>query len=166
MKQGITGREFQITDMDKIIEILDKCKIVHVGMVDGDEPYVVPLNYGYTLEDGKLTLYLHGNTVGRKLDLMRRNPKVFIEMNCDIQPFDGKMACQYGTSYSSLMGRGTATVMDDPQDKIEGLSIFMKTQTGNDFEFTEKLVSVVSVMKIEVTEFTAKHRPLPKTSTV
>lgn len=166
MKQGLTGREFEITDVDAIIEILDKCKIVHVGLVDGDEPYVVPLNYGYTMEDGKLILYLHGNTVGRKIDLMRRNPKVFIEMNCDVQPFDGKMACQYGTSYSSLMGRGTAEILEDVEEKKKGLSVFMKTQTGKKFEFNDKMVSIVSVMKIDVFEYTAKHRPLPKTPTV
>lgn len=166
MKQGLTGREFEITDVDAIIEILDKCKIVHVGLVDGDEPYVVPLNYGYTMEDGKLILYLHGNTVGRKIDLMRRNPKVFIEMNCDVQPFDGKMACQYGTSYSSLMGRGTAEILEDVEEKKKGLSVFMKTQTGKEFEFNDKMVSIVSVMKIDVFEYTAKHRPLPKTPTV
>jgi len=166
MKQGITGREFEITDMNQITEILDKCLIVHVGMADGDEPYVVPMNYGYTMEDGKLTLYIHGNTVGKKLDIMRKNPKVFIEMNCDVQPFEGKMACQYGTSYSSLMGKGRATVLEDPEEKIKGLSVFMKSQTGKDFEFTEKLVSVVSVIKIEIDDYTAKHRPLPKTSTI
>lgn len=166
MEQGITGREYRITDMDEILAILEKCKIVRVGLVDGDEPYVVPLNYGYTMEDGQLTLYLHGNTVGKKIDLMRKNPKVFIEMDCDVTPFEGKMACQYGTSYSSLMGKGIAEVLEDVEDKKRGLSFFMKTQTGKDFEFTDKMVSIVSVMKINVTEYTAKHRPMPKTPTV
>jgi hypothetical protein len=37
----------------------------------------------------------------------------------------------------------------------------MKTQVDMDFEFNEKLASVVGIIKIEVSEFTAKHRPLP-----
>ena len=38
----------------------------------------------------------------------------------------------------------------------------MKTQTGKDFTFDEKLVSIVAVIRIDVEEYTAKHRPLPE----
>ena len=38
----------------------------------------------------------------------------------------------------------------------------MKTQTGKDFSFNEQLVSIVNVIKIHVTEFTAKKRPMPE----
>ena len=76
MKRKITRRELEVTDQSQIIEILDKCKILHLAMVDGDEPYVIAMNYGYTMEDGKLTLYMHGATQGRKLDVLRTNPKV------------------------------------------------------------------------------------------
>ena len=91
---GMTRREREITDRQEILSILDRSKITHIGLVDGDEPYVVPLNYGYTMEEDQLTLYLHGALKGRKIDVMRKNPKVFFEMNCDVVPFDGKIACQ------------------------------------------------------------------------
>lgn len=159
---GMTRRERQIFDIDKILEILDKSKVVHVGMVDGDEPYVVPMNYGYTYENEKLTIWLHGATTGRKLDLIRKNPKVFFEMECDLVPFEGDVACKYGLSYSSLMGKGIATIVENSEEKQKALSVLMKTQVGMDFEFNEKLASVVGIIKIEVSEFTAKHRPLPK----
>lgn len=160
---GLTRRELQITDMGEIRDILDRCLVVHVGLVDGDEPYVVPMNYGYTMgEDGALILYLHGATQGRKLDVMRRNPKVFIEMECDVVPFEGDVACKYGTSYKSLMGRGLAEILDDPQEKMTALSQIMKTQTGEDFVFNERLVSIVSLIRITVSEYTAKCRPMPK----
>ena len=35
--------------------ILKAGRVLRLGMIDGDKPYVVPLHYGYTLEDGKLT---------------------------------------------------------------------------------------------------------------
>ncbi len=160
---GMTRRELEITNRAEILEILDRCSILHLGLVDGDEAYVVPMNYGYTMdEEGKLTLYMHGATQGRKLDLMRKNPKVFLEMECDVTPFEGDVACRYGTAYKSLMARGTAVILEDPQEKMDGLSLFMKTQTGKDFEFNERLVKVVSVIRIDVTEYTAKRRPMPK----
>ena len=130
-------------------------------MVDDGEPYVVPMNYGYTLEDGELCIYLHGATVGRKIDIINKNPKIFFEMECDVTPFEGKVACQYGTTYASVMGKGTAVVLDDVNDKIDGLGKFMKTQTGKDFTFDEKMVSIVNVIKITATSFTAKKRPKP-----
>ena len=161
MKRGITRREREVTDPQAIQAILDKAQIVHIAMMDGDEPYLVPMNYGYVMEDGKLILYVHGATEGRNLDVLRVNPKVFIEIDCDITPIEGKVACQYGTSYSSIMGTGKAVIVEDVEEKMNALSILMKTQTGKDFEFNEKLVSIVSVIRIEVAEYTAKTRPIP-----
>ena len=159
---GITAREKLVTDMDEIVKILDNSKVVHVGMIDGDEPYVVPMNYGYTLEDGKLTLWLHCAKRGRKLDVLRTNNKVFFEMECGIQPFEGDIACRYGISYSSIMGRGTAEIVEDVEVKKAALSHLMKAQTGMDFEFEDKMTTIVSIIKIDTIEFTAKHSPLPK----
>ena len=161
MSRGMTRREREITDIDEIRGILDRAKIVHVGMVDGNRPYVVPMNYGYTLNDGKLTFYLHGAMRGRKLDVIRANPNVFVEIDTDIVPFEGEVACKYGLCYSSVMGEGVAEIVEDTELKKEALSIFMKTQTGKDFEFNDKMVSVVSIIKINISEFTAKKRPMP-----
>lgn len=165
MKKGITRREREVTDIEEIIGILDRAKIVHVGMIDGNHPYVVPMNYGYTLENGKLTLYLHGAKEGRKLDILSENPNVFIEIDTDIVPFEGHTACHYGICYSSVMGEGTAEIIEDTEAKKEALTILMKTQTEKDFSFTDRMVSIVTVIKIHVDEFTAKKRPLPSNMT-
>ena len=162
MIQGITKRERQITDPQQILRILDTANVLHMGMVDGDEPYVIPMNYGYTMEDGKLTIYLHSATKGRKLDLIRKNPKVFFSLECDVAPFEGVLPCQYGTVYSSVMGRGIAEIVEDVEEKKTAMTVLMKTQTGKDFTFTDKLVSIVSVIRIRVSDYTAKHRPLPE----
>ena len=58
-------KDREVTDMGRIIAILDQARIVHLGLIDGEAPYVVPLHYGYTLEDGKLTFFMHGATEGR-----------------------------------------------------------------------------------------------------
>ena len=159
---GMTRREQQITDINEISDILEKSKVVHVGMIDGDEPYVVPMNYGHIFEDGKLTLYLHGAVRGRKIDVLKANPKVFFEMCCDVTPFEGDVACRYGTTYASIMGRGLATIVEDVEEKKSALSRLMKTQTAKDFTFEDKLTTVVSVIRIDTLEFTAKKRPFPK----
>ncbi len=159
---GMTKRELQITDLNQITSILDTAKVLHLGLAVNNEPYVVPMNYGYTMEEGKLTLYLHSAVRGKKLDMLRANPKVFFELDCDRKPFEGVKPCQYGLAYSSVMGRGEATIVEDVEEKMAAMTILMKTQTGKDFSFDEKLVGMVAVVRIDVNEYTAKHRPIPE----
>ena len=160
--QGMTKRERQVTDPAQIIHILDTAKVLHLGLSVNDEPYVVPMNYGYRMEEGKLTLYLHSAVKGRKLDMMQTNPKVFFSIDCDRMPFEGRVPCQYGMVYSSIMGRGRATMVEDVEEKKQAMSLLMKTQTGKDFTFEDRLVTIVTVIRIDVTEYTAKHRPIPE----
>ena len=60
------------------------------------------------------------------------------------------------------MGRGTAFIVTDIAEKQMGLSLLMNTQTGKDFTFNEKLVSIVNVIKVTVDSYSAKKRPLPQ----
>ena len=160
--QGMTRRERQITDPERILEILDRSKVLHLGLAVNNEPYVVPMTYGYTMEAGKLTVYLHSAMRGKKLDMIRANPNVFFEASCDLTPFEGDVACRYGLAYACLMGRGTAQIIEDTAEKQKALSLLMKTQTDKDFSFEEKMVKIVAVIKIDVAEYTAKCRPLPQ----
>ena len=160
--QGMTKRERQITDESQIMAILDAAKVLHLGLAVNNEPYVVPMNYGYTHEDGKLVMYLHSAVRGKKLDMIRANPKVFFEIDCDHVPFEGEVPCQYGLSYSSVMGKGIARIVDDVEEKKKAMSVLMKTQTGKDFTFEDRLVSIVAVIRIDVEGYSAKHRPIPE----
>ena len=160
--RGMTKRERQVTDPDQIRHILDTAKVLHLGMAVDNEPYVVPMSYGYTMEEGKLVIYLHSATQGKKLDMLRKNPNVFFEIDCDLMPFEGRVPCQYGLVYSSIMGRGNARILENVEEKKHAMSVLMKTQTGKEFTFEDRLVSIVAVIRIDVAEYTAKHRPLPE----
>ena len=160
--KGMTKRELQITDEGQIRQILDTAKVLHLGLSVNDEPYVVPMNYGYVMEKGKLVLYLHSAVLGKKLDMIRQNPKVFFALDCDRIPFAGEKPCQYGLSYASVMGRGMARIVEDVEEKKRAMSILMKTQTEKEFSFEDRLVSIVAVIRIDVAEYTAKHRPVPE----
>lgn len=157
----MTRREFEVTDSAVIASILSDSKVLHLGLVDEGMPYIVPMNYGCKLEGGKLTLYLHSAVKGYKLDVIRKNPVCCFEMECGLEPFEGSIACQYGISYYSLMGRGKVSIVEDTAEKMEAMTLLMKTQTGKDFEFNPRLVSIVTVLRIDVSEYTAKHRPSP-----
>jgi ribosomal silencing factor RsfS len=53
-------------------------------------------------------------------------------------------------------------IVDNIEEKKHGLSVLMRTQTGKEFSFNERLVSIVAVVRIDVSEYTAKHRPVPE----
>ena len=154
-------KDRQITEIEAIRAILDKAKVLHLAMIDGARPYVVPMNYGYALADGRLTLYLHGAKEGRKLDVLQQNDRVAFVLETNVsQVSGGDIPCKYGEAYASVMGEGTAVLLDDPVQKIEALQILMKTQTGREFAFTPAMAESVAVIRVNVDSFTAKARPM------
>ena len=160
--QGLTKREYLITNEAEIRQILDTANVLHLGLAVEGEPYVVPMNYGFTLEEGKLTLFVHSAVRGKKLDMIQANPKVYFSIDTDRIPFEGKVPCQYGLSYRAVSGWGKAAIVEDVEEKKQAMTTLMKTQTGKDFSFEDRLVSIVAVIRIDVAEFTAKHRPIPE----
>ena len=73
-------KDREILDLDKIESIIAGARYMHLGMFDENYPYVVPLHYGYEMKDGKLTFYVHGAKEGHKLDCLRKNDHVFVEI--------------------------------------------------------------------------------------
>ena len=72
--KGMTKRERQVTDPQQILEILDKAKVMHLGLCENNEPYVVPMNYGYTMEDGKLVMCLISSVESSRLSTILLKP--------------------------------------------------------------------------------------------
>ena len=70
----MTRREIEVTDINEIEGMLSRAKFLHLGLVDRGRPYIVPMNYGYEMNEGRLTLYLHSGMKGHKMDLIINNP--------------------------------------------------------------------------------------------
>ena len=149
----------EVTDYQQIQSIIEQAKVVHIGMLDNDRPYVVPMQYGVVFSDGTLTLYVHCAKEGRKLDILKKNPCVFIELETNVAIVSGgDIPCKYGSEYASVMGDGTAVIVEDVAEKIVGLQLMMKTQSGRDFEITEQMATSVTVLRIDVPCVTTKRR--------
>lgn len=146
-----------VADREEIIKIVDKCDTIHIGMHDGEDIYVVAMNYGYTWENDTLTFYLHGAVKGKKLDLLRANPRVGFQLDCDHRLVEGELPCQFSFKFASVIGKGNVEILEDPQEKIAAMKILMGQYSDRDFEFNERLLSIVSLMKLTVTEFTGRR---------
>ena len=149
-----TDREL---DFSATLDLLDRCRVVRLAMIDGQEPYIVPLNYGYTCEDRQITLYCHSAKVGRKLDVMRANPLVGFEMDTDYLLQTHEEACGHSNLYSSVIGTGTFELLAGESAKV-ALSVLMRHQTGRDFTFTDEQIASVAVFAIHVKTISGKAK--------
>lgn len=150
----------EVTDSGQIRQILDDCKVCRLGLTDQDSTYIVPMNHGYTLQDGKLVLYFHSAREGKKLELIREHPQVGFEMDCGHELIEGKLACQFGFRYVSIIGRGKAEIVTDPEQKLQALGEIMKHQTGrefSEFETNPRLEKAVAVIRVTAEEYTCKR---------
>ncbi len=151
-------KDREIADESAIRSILARARVLHLGLLDGEYPYVVPMHYGYAFESGRLTLYSHSAKEGHKLELLRQNGRVFFEIDTDEALLPGEKACQWGASYASVMGRGRASIVEDGEEKCRALALLMQTQTGEEYSFTPQMASAVTVIRIDAESFTAKAR--------
>lgn len=152
-------KDREITDIGEILQIVDRAKILHLGLFDGEYPYIVPLHFGYAYENDRLTFFMHGAKEGHKLDLIRENPNACVELECDIEFVSGgDDPCVYGSTFASVMGWGKAEIVSADDEKIRGLKLLMKNQTGRAFEIDARMASAVAVMKVTLERFTAKAR--------
>lgn len=154
-------KDREITNINEIHNIIHKARILHLGMFDGEYPYIVPLHYGYSFNEDKLIFYMHGAKSGKKYELININPSVFIEIETDIALVSGgDVACKYGSAYASIMARGKASIVEAVDKKIAGLNLLMQHQTGKTFNINNQMASSVNVIKVEAFDITAKSRPL------
>ena len=149
-------KDREITDIHKIEKILARAKYLHLGVLDDEYPYVVPLHYGYQIKGEKLTFYVHSAKEGHKLDCIRKNDSAFVEINYGENLIEAEVPCKYGAEYASVMCRGKAKILQNAADKCEALRILMRVQTGEEHEINEKMVNAVCVIEINVDSYTAK----------
>jgi len=155
-------KDREVTDSEQIRRILDGCKTCHLAMADGGLPYVVPLNYAYTMEGGVITLFFHCAKEGRKIGMLRSNDAVCFEMCIEgelVHPSDSP--CDSGYYFSSIIGFGCATFVDDVDEKRSALSLLMKHQENMDVSFTPEQADSVCVFKVASADFTGKMKPRP-----
>ena len=155
-----------VTDIDEQKRILSECSVCRLGMVDGDRPYVVPLNFGYIWEDALPVVYVHCAVEGRKLDILARNPNVCFQADCNhlLQGDDtGSDACTYTYRYGSIIADGTARVVEDAGERATALDAIMLHMTGRGgWEYGEGALARIAILRIDLTALSCKeNKPKP-----
>ncbi len=67
---------------------------------------------------------------GRKLELLRRDPRAAFVAVVDTAVVSGETACAFGMRYRSVAGTGLCAVVDDPIEKERALDAFARKYAG------------------------------------
>lgn len=145
--------EKEITDESAIEAIINASLVCRLALSDGDQPYIVPLSFGY--EDR--TLYFHSALEGKKIDILRKNNRICFEFDVNTEIIEAEKACKWGIKYQSVIGFGKAVLVENIVEKEKALNIIINHYSNQNFQFPDKAIKKTAVIKIEIESMTGKH---------
>ncbi len=119
-------KDREVADREGLLAILESADACRLGFAVGDVPYIATLNFGFEWEGAMPVLYFHCAREGRKLDMMRENPRVCFELDCDHELVTGPAACDWGMRFASVVGYGALSEISDEEGKARGLGLLMR----------------------------------------
>lgn len=151
--------EREVTGLENILAILTQCEIIRLGLCVGDQPYIVPMNYGIETVDGKVFIYFHCASEGKKLDMIAQNHHACFEADSSYRLVTGEAACSWSAEYQSVMGEGTIAIVTEETEKARALDLLMKRYgfPGKPAYKAEALAAV-TVLRLAVTSMTGKSK--------
>jgi len=142
-------KEREVVEPEFAHQVLRDAQELYLAFNSGDEaPYVLAVNH--VLYEN--SLYFHCATEGRKLDLLRQDPRVGFFTAADAR-VEGTT-----TRYRSVCGTGRAFWVEDPEAKGEVLlAIAQRFKAPCSFPVPEEKMARTGVVRIDIETLTAKH---------
>ena len=150
-----------VYDRAAAYKILDEGFICHVGFVVDGQPFVIPTGYGRVGDN----LYIHGSAASRML----RNLDQGVAVCVTVTLLDGLVLARsifnHSMNYRSVVVLGTAVAVTDPKEKLEALRLLsehiLPGRWVESRQPNEKEIKATLVMRLPITEFSAKVRQGP-----
>ena len=146
----------EIKDFAAVLDVLDRCQTIRLGLTGGEFPYVVPLSFGWEQVDGKLYVYFHCAKDGKKVDLIAENPAVCVEADV----LDGYVKTERSVTadYKSVIAFGYAERVYG-SDAVRGIELLLKHCGVDGYSAKDCVMTdVVAVYRISVETITGKAR--------
>lgn len=151
-------KDRQITDLKEMLKIMRKCDCCRLGLRDENGVYIVPMNFGIAEQDSDIKLYFHCAESGRKTDILRSDPNVVFEMDTGHSLAAGSTACSCTFLYQSIMGKGVASIIEDTEEKIFGLTCIMQHYGHENLcDFKKDVLKKTQVIRLTISEWTCKQ---------
>jgi len=151
--------ERHIKDFDDILGVLRRCPTGHLGLVDAEGPYVVPISFGFEVVNGRVVIWCHSARVGRKIKAVRAGGRACFEVDSLNEIVtDVDEACDMTALYESVIGFGDVQEVTDKAEARRGAAIIVdRYEPGASSTLPTPLRPNVAVFKIELDELTGKR---------
>lgn len=144
----------EIVDRAEIDAIIRGSRVCRLAFAVADEPYVVPVSFGY---DGRY-LYFHTAGTGRKIDCITANNRVCFELERNVQLVTHPdKACKWSFSFESVIGYGTVHELRSTEERTAGLNQIMIHYSGREWEFDPAVLATTRVWRVEIRSVTGKR---------
>lgn len=155
---GVRRRD-RLMDESRALELLKTAEFGVLSMADGEQPYGLPLNYVW---DGADSIYIHCAPVGRKLEILKRNPQVSFCIVGGVHLMPG----QFTTEYQSVILEGTARMGLPPEERQHALELLVGKLSA-DFRavgnsYIAKSFHRTEIIRVDFTTFSGKRKDVVK----
>ena len=147
-------RPRMLSKKEEFEKIIHEAQVCYVGLSTDNQPYVVPMNYAW--EEG--AFYLHAAPEGYKLDILKANPSVCLNINTGNELFHRhkEVGCSWGMKFKSVTASGKASFITDYDEKYRIMQLFMLKFAGEKYEFSEPSIRNVAIVRIDIEKMTGK----------
>jgi nitroimidazol reductase NimA-like FMN-containing flavoprotein (pyridoxamine 5'-phosphate oxidase superfamily) len=85
----------EIRDLEIIEWILTKAHVGRIALIDKNQPYIVPVNFGY--RDN--AIYFHSANEGRKINILKKNNSVCFQTEVRHELVKNDVACRWSAKF-------------------------------------------------------------------
>lgn len=145
------------SDIDSVIRRSETCRL---AMADQGEPYLVTMHFGY---DGS-GLYFHSAPEGKKIDILKKNPRVWFEFHISGDLYRPKRgSCGWTTEYESVMGAGKVVFINDEEEKRRAMDILMNQYApGEDYDYDPAVLNRTLLFRVDIRSLSGKKSSAPR----
>ena len=149
-------KEKEITNRNELDQIIRDSLICHLSCCLDNQPYLVPLSFGY---DGN-AVYFHTAREGKKIEYLSLNPRVCLAFESEVKlQTDLDLACNWTFHFKSAIAYGTAEELIDPISRANGIKHIMLHYSDRDWEISDKELSRTKLWRVKLDEITGKKSP-------
>jgi nitroimidazol reductase NimA-like FMN-containing flavoprotein (pyridoxamine 5'-phosphate oxidase superfamily) len=145
-------------DRETIYKILDEGLVCHVGFSADGQPFVIPTLYARIGD----AIYFHGSAASRMLRGVSEGASVCVTVTLTDGIVLARSVFNHSMNYRSVVALGKATLVDEPQEKLETLRAFTEKMLPRRWDDArqpnEKELKATSILRLPLTEASAKVR--------
>lgn len=150
-------KDREITDNAVIEQILKEGSVMHIALNNGTYPYILPVNYGYKFNDGKIQLFFHSSKEGCKHSVIKNDCHATFEIECETEliPPASEEPCTASYAYASIIGQGIIEAVPE-REKEEYLAALTSHYGIKSVNFSSAHLARTIMYRIIAENYTAK----------